>query len=511
MAAVQRLVSSAPLATRRRFASWVSLPTVQHALIHSSERLRLAAFGTIEAAVLVHYPDKSPSERLEAEASMWRDSLPFALKSVGQEYLLELMRMLSSFLQRLLKDGATTSTSETKAKDTEKLGLSTTHPNPVPLCVSFVCDFLIDDILIGRSAYPGTVEENEAFAFPILRCALAFAVRDLTVSVDNKRLLNAEPVSNRQLIKTEETILRKILQKLVSSEVFAALTTTLMSMWDNSRLNAYAHLIALVRVAQAKQLPLPTMFASESTLGALKLRSIYLASSPRQRESDSGARLLAFAYSMCRDEGLVQEIVHVANDRVESMKSSLAMLLSATGNATVQEGLDLPLAHGLVQSLRHIVDSFESDTRSTNNTAGTEEPVSKEQASIRVIMESIADLCYRSIQLSLSVVADVKDGEVFEGMDVATSASGSDTATGSPSSLEKGAVPLNVNTGAIGANGTFSSVHAATEREEMMRRATQRVVVSLLLVVVLLLLLMYDAGSGLTRFSASLLYFISHP
>jgi hypothetical protein len=79
----------------------------------------------------------------------------------------------------------------------------------------------------------------------------------------------------------------------------------------------------------------------------------------------------------------------------------------------------------------------------------------------------------KSIQLSLAVVADVRDGEMIEGMDDQIALRGDESKASKAN--DSRSTPLNVNTGAIGANGTFTKL---TNSETERRLAIQRIVVS---------------------------------
>ena len=70
----------------------------------------------------------------------------------------------------------------------------------------------------------------------------------------------------------------------------------------------------------------------------------------------------------------------------------------------------------------------------------------------------------------MTVVANVKAGTLIDGMD-------EDLVAQSDEMSEQTGTPLNVNTGAIGANGTFSSINATRKEEHDKRIAIQRIVV----------------------------------
>ena len=125
-----------------------------------------------------------------------------------------------------------------------------------------------------------------------------------------------------------------------------------------------------------------------------------------------------------RDDFL-QELVQLASNRVAQMAQGLHQLLwSVDGEvgSNAGSGLDLPLAHGLIQSLRLITKTKRKGEK------GVIQPNS--------VFSTIIQVCCHGIKLALSVVADVMDNETVDGLD--------DTLH---RKYEHGVVPMNVNTG----------------------------------------------------------------
>jgi hypothetical protein len=87
--------------------------------------------------------------------------------------------------------------------------------------------------------------------------------------------------------------------------------------------------------------------------------------------------------------------------------------------------------------------------------------------------ERISLVCSRALQISLSVVADLKIGASLNEDGVLEDELLVETATHKLSRA-----PLNVNTGAVGANAGFSSIQHADENETIQRVTFQRVIVS---------------------------------
>ena len=135
-------------------------------------------------------------------------------------------------------------------------------------------------------------------------------------------------------------------------------------------------------------------------------------------------------------------------------------------SGTKSEDLDsnnkqLPLAHGLVHALRLIIDSN----------------LTKKGTGSREIFMMLTNICCRAIEVSLVVVADINDDvdeQSFEQQGI--------TATKqrwkSARSRKSGSAPINVNTGALGANATFASCKPISKEELFDRLAMQRILVS---------------------------------
>jgi hypothetical protein len=94
----------------------------------------------------------------------------------------------------------------------------------------------------------------------------------------------------------------------------------------------------------------------------------------------------------------------------------------------------------------------------------------------------VAAVASRAIQTSLSIVADIKkDSEDEDEGDVGDEEMVVETPSASEGPMEDKATnlatPLNVNTGAIGANAVYSSIKAGNEEAKKERYALQRVIV----------------------------------
>ena len=415
------------------------LEVVKKCLLHHSPTLRLVAFLSLETVIPAYNINAPAIENIRVEMSMWKTALPYTFKSSGKEYMLSLFQCLTGFLNR--------------ASFAEAESLVDQHEVILYGIVHFVGSFLIDGVFVRQACYPGTVADNESFGLSLLQCIIKFATQnEATVPPGN--------VPRRRLRDIEISTVNHILStKLVSTEVFAQLVSLMHSMWDSTRSDAFLALVQLINCATNHSVPLPDFFSVEA-MPCIHARALTLSSSPRQREADTGARLLAVIYSctmscQARDDFL-QELVQLASNRVAQMEQGLHQLLwSVDGEdgSTADSGLDLPLAHGLIQSLRLITKSKRKGEK------GVIQPNS--------VFSTIIQVCCHGIKLALSVVADVMDNETVDGLD--------DTLH---RKYEHGVVPMNVNTGAIGANGIFSSINTSENKtEEKKRSVTQRVVI----------------------------------
>jgi hypothetical protein len=265
--------------------------------------------------------------------------------------------------------------------------------------------------------------------------------------------------------------MKEILFALISVEVLSALFALLHSVWDTTRTISFAFLTKLVVACHASGFHLPPEYTEDKQLSFTLARGIYLASSPRQREADTGARILAFLYASLSDadkkDSFLSMLVDVTSERILSMKEMLKSILSGHVDSNLNDGTStsdgaaLPLSHGLVHATRLCFDHDEMARTLLGR---------KENKTKSALCESIIDLFCKALQLSLAVVADMRDGEIAEGID--------EDALFTIDQTESDSTPLNVNTGAIGANGTFSSVSVTSSDETRKRLATQRIVVS---------------------------------
>ena len=417
----------------------------QFALIHSLPSIRLVAFRAMKSVVSSY----GNTRKLEKEAEMWRFALPYSIKTnESKEHLSNLLQCLSNFLDRLSAwEAGINTSSESKS---------------LPIFQYFTIEYLIDDIILAKGSYSGTIADKEIFGVSLMSCLLAFSLQDEAYGSDNT-ILKKNAVFNRKRSLLEENAMKEVLKALVQKEVLSSLFGLLHSIWDNTREVTFQYLTKLAVATQARKLTLAKEYRDEDQRKFILTRGIYLASSPRQRESDTGARMICFLYASLMDQSekdsFITRIVSLARDRVSSMKSTLNNII--LGNTTSSDGSCLPLAHGMVHAIRLCIDHDKAARRLLSI---------KSSRSNVDLNESMIEVFCKALQLSLSVVADVRDGEAIDGIDEEMVLVTSNT-------KESDSTPLNVNTGAIGANGTFSSVSTTNLEETKARLAMQRVVV----------------------------------
>ncbi len=417
------------------------------ALVHSLSFIRIGAFQAMKRVVSSY----STTKGLEEEAKMWRYALPYSIKTnESKEYLSNLLHCLSDFLDRLSAWEAGID-SEAGSED-------------LSVFESFAIDFLIDDLILAKGSYSGTIADKELFGVSLLGCLLAFALQDESYSGSNSTVNKKNAVFNRKRSPREEKAMGKILEVLLRREVLSCLFALLHSIWDNTRSVTFQFLTKVAVASQSRNVALAKEYRDEDERKYILARGVYLASSPRQRESDTGARMICFLYASLQErskkDSFLSKIVDLSRDRVSWMTSTLNEII--TGKSASTDGSCLPLAHGLVHTIRLCIDHDKS-ARKLLPSFPTEINVG--------LNESMIEVFCKALQLSLSVVADVREGESIDGIDEETLVATTDT-------KETDSTPLNVNTGAIGANGTFSSVSATDMDEAKARLAMQRVVVS---------------------------------
>lgn len=441
-------------------AKYLSRDVLKSSLTHSSESIRLVAFASIECVVSTYDVSASPLQLLEEEIAYWRLALPYAFKSGGKEYNTELLRTLSSLLNRLsdiesesLEDRRNDPTSSV-ADGAKKVGTS------LPILNSFVCDFLITELIVHQGAYPGTVADKEGFVLALFQCIIAFVLQDEVAPLTDRKETKVGRSPMRRLRSNEVSCMRQILISMVSTEVISSLFSLLNSMWDHTRATAFTSLCQLVELAHVRDISVSSGYSSDECANFLQNRAIYLASSPRQREADTGARMLAFINTLfaSREERHVhiEKLATILSERLELMEDVLGINPASVTDSRQENGTQLPMAHGLIHALRLSVEiPFISLSESDS------------------FYDHISLICCRAIQISLAVVADLKEGATLNEDGMFEDELIDETATPKLSRA-----PLNVNTGAVGANAVFSSIQKTDENESIQRFAFQRVIVS---------------------------------
>ena len=425
------------------------------ALSHRLPHIRLSALRSIELIVVIYNENlKTQNEILNAEASIWKKALLFSLKSENsKEYDSSLLQSLCIFMDRL--------------STTEAAAANSPEGTAVDLCIfkSFVVGFLVREMLQSQLVYPGTTPAKETISISLIDCLVTFAIQDERFSENNALAANGT-MFIRTRSPLEVSAMNDILSALISQEVFSLLMGLIHSVWDNTRASASAVLSKLVIASQRFSLELPEYVVAETDRTFLLARGVHMASSPRQREADTGAHLLLFLYAST--QGLsgrlyfLRTLLEMITHRIKSMSDMLERLLNKPGKVDQREegkctGKDFPLAYGIVHAVRLCVDhdileAKLGQIRNENICDG--------------FLDDTIQACTEALKLSLSVVSDVYADDVENENDSFSKSGG-----------VKDSTPLNVNTGAIGANGTFSGVACADQSEAESRLTVQRVVV----------------------------------
>ncbi len=421
-------------AFQMQVASSIPLPHLKSALVHISPQMRLAALHTLHQVLCCY---ALPSDSIETEMQMIKYMLPYAVKTSGKEYVSSLLEYIVVFIDRLV--------------------ISEQISGLFPLTTSFVVDFLLGD-MVHFLGYPGTVQNKETFFLSMLESLILFSARDMSLpGLDQRLVAKRGAVWVRTRSRTEEECFSLIRKALVETEIVAALFSILHSRWDGSRAHAYTALTSVLGLVQkCTELELPFALREEAARDALFDRALVLASSPRQREADSGARMLAiFCQSMpdnAQKSRFLADTITLLDSRLEKMKNELDSIVANKQSDEV--GIMLPLSHGIIQALHLIIDS----DRSLACAWGTDSDL---------LLERLAHILCKGIRISLAVVADLKDGQSLEGLE--------DEFSGAVS-LNSDQAGLKVNPGALGANGIFSSI-TRVSREEGQRRLVSQTIV----------------------------------
>ena len=436
-------LNSCSVVLAKAIAKALPLPLVKTTLFHESDRLRLAAFLSLSSVLFTY--DETPLSALDClilEADLWKEALPYSFKCSDKEYIGSLTQALRFLLDRL---------SDAEAKDDNACD---SH------LLRFVNSFLLRDIFVQQGAYPGTVSEKEKWSLSMIDCLVSFASKEQTTLAKEKKISKHAQV--RRLLPKQEEWCRDVMVSVLGDDVIATLLCLMNSMWDSTRSSAYGVLLDVLEYAKEHELMIPMTLSNIESAKLFQARAFHLASSPRQREADTGARMISVlctTQSTREDQfNFLEELSNILQRRVIMMRSSLGLHGNDTDAFSAEdETLEFPLAHGLVQAIRLIVQRT------------TFEDIPNADA----LYHSMTRICFQAIEVSLVVVADIKE----DNSDSPSADKGSEEEAWKHTRTKQGKnVPLNVNTGAIGANATFSSLDLVDDNEKKMRLHKQRVV-----------------------------------
>ncbi|KAL7572577.1 hypothetical protein ACA910_000394 [Epithemia clementina (nom. ined.)] len=434
-------------------AAAIPLEILRGALLHFSPWVRIAAFQAMNAIVSTYKDNKECGDPAIAvytftlEVDLWKETLPYVVKTDAKEYMSSLLYCLLSFIDRL-------SLNEAVLQDDGTGSRSSAGNEMESALYEFVVSFLLEDLFIRKGAYPGTVLVKETFSLALLECVVVFACRELDIVLDSKLLPKTGVVFNRKRNQQEEMVLSAIRQSIIGPEVMASLKSLLQSSWDGTRAAAFHMLSCQILIERTYGLQSkPALVNYHSSFG--EKRALFLVSSPRQREADTGARTLAILClrktSMDKRIQFVENLLSILRQRTQDMQLALVKILS--DEQDLSSGGQLPLAHGIIRTLQFILSS----------------PALREQGAFIPLglLNSLSVTMCSALQVSLSVVADVKHGEQLEGLDN----EGNEAIN--PDALSTSG---KINPGAIGANGIFASVSRLDDAEYQRRLASQRII-----------------------------------
>ena len=420
----------------------------ENALRHNNPDIRLAAFRSLEVVVLslhqvqencdnikaqyeteMDLDDKAPLDYSKVE--YWKKNLRYAVKVADKGYILHLLASAMHLADRLLSE------------------------NP-SLFDDFVVEFLIKSIFLDLT-YPGTVSVKEEFGLQLVEHIFAL-VRTVEQSPQKPSGLQRNAVERVKLA-------------LLSEDILNSLHNLIHSSWESTRTNSFQFLCKLLIMSKRSNIPLPLSWNAYSSIDILKLRAMHLTSSPRPKEADTGARILAMLSMI--DTDLCLELVNRLDERLAVMQSSLRTFLSHTlfsgvssssesktnvGTVLSTSPTNLPLAHGFMLALRLTIEC----NISNNSTLD---------------FQRVSVLCNQAIEISLVVVADIIDDPADE-ESADKNAWKTVLSSRVSSSSRNDGIPLNINTGALGANASFASIKFSSTEDSDRRALTQRIVVS---------------------------------
>ena len=420
----------------------ISIDRLCQGLRHFSSTIRVTSFQAMEGILCCIL--ETPMECCICEVDLWKATLSYAAKADPKEYLSILFHRLLSFLDRLSK----CESSEIGIEGTDSSGI-------LPIFGNFVNDFLLGE-MVQYVTYPDSVVAKETFGLSLLESIIVFSCRDLDIAFESRLLPKTGAMYERRRSAAEEQTLKGVRSKLTSPTVVGSLLSLLhSSSWEGSKAKAFEILSSLIIMARHERLSLPERFFESSSLSRTEESALKLASSPRPREADTGARVLAILglsrESFRQRMQFVEHLVKLLEERLKELKIALGFVLKP--DIDIRLGREVPLVHGIIRALRLIIES-----------RAFEIP----RCASLLILDNLSKTLCNAMQVSLAVVGDVRDGENLEGTEddcVMVALTGDDPTKGK------------INPGAIGANGIFSSIKRVDEIEYERRLASQRIIV----------------------------------
>ena len=413
-------------------SSKITLTNLQNALSHSDAHLMVSTYLALES-ISPCYVDNS-DDAIVLEVKLWKQGLPYIMKSCDRGCTTQLMKCLTRLLVRLS---------------------TFTFNSHFDLFHNFVIDFLIKDLACCKGAYPGSVLDREMFALTLLRVVFTFAL-DANESYKRRDPKKGMKTSGVSMERNAENGI-KIMELLTSNEVVMPLFTMLDSNWDGSRIAAYELIRDIFRASLKSELNTPCLLNDPVHRSEIEKSALELCLSPRQRESDTGSRKIAILYLTDPTKDWFPSIKRLT-ERLREKLDELEPIVDSVYNpiSSKQVTTDLPLAHGLVSSLQLISE----EARHTVLVCTKDSNDSRELA---VYFDGITHLVCRALNISLKVVAEDKVTEDGENEEMLHQPSSS------------GIITLNVNAVIPGLNSIDTKVKSNDIEEQY--DSIQRIVV----------------------------------
>ena len=155
---------------RAQLASSVSRSRLIGALRHRLPTIRVVALQSVRSIVQCYIGISKPLETVQEELSLFRLTIPFAVKTDGKEYAAVLLESLFSCIDRLMSTEAGT------------VSPSQGEPLVLPETLSFIVDFLLGK-MVRFLGYPGSAASKETFFLALIERVALFSSREFKTNL----------------------------------------------------------------------------------------------------------------------------------------------------------------------------------------------------------------------------------------------------------------------------------------------------------------------------------------